>query len=70
MPTHHDLRELLTLTALGVLLGLVHLGLRPELPMVAEPPAACTLEEPPQGPPHDPLSSTPQEPMSSQEAAP
>jgi hypothetical protein len=64
--TRHDLRELLTLTAVGVVIGLVHLALRPELPMVAEPAAACVLDEPLPEPTPEPLSSTPQEPMSSQ----
>lgn len=69
MPTRHDLRELLTLTALGVVLGLVHLVLRPGLPVVAEPAAACTLDEPL---PLEPMASIPEAPMSSipPEAAP
>lgn len=73
MLTPHDLRELLLLTALGVVLGLAHLVLRPGLPVVAEPAAACTLAEPPvDSTPPEPLASTPQEPMSSMlpEAAP
>ncbi len=64
MPIRHDLHEFLALTALGVVLGLAHLALRPGLPVVAEPAAACTLDEPPAAP-QEPLSSTPPEPMSS-----
>lgn len=74
MLTPHDLRELLLLTALGVVLGLVHLVLRPGLPVVAEPAAACTLDEPLPSEPlaSIPLASTPEPPMSSMppEAAP
>jgi len=44
--SHDDLRELLILTALGALVGFVHLVLRPGLPVLAEPAAACTLAEP------------------------
>lgn len=66
MLTRHDLRELLILTAVGVVGGLAHLALRPELPMVAEPAAACTLDEPLPAPTPEPLSSMSQEPMSSQ----
>ena len=44
MFTRQDLRELALLTALGTLAGLVHLGLRPAFPMLAEPAAACTLD--------------------------
>lgn len=71
MPTRHDLREFLAITTLGVVLGLAHLALRPGLPVVAEPAASCTLDEPPTAT-EEPLSSTPQEPMSSMlpEAAP
>jgi hypothetical protein len=70
--TPHDLRELLLLTALGVVLGLVHLVLRPGLPVVAEPAAACTLDEPLPALTPEPLASTPEPPMSSMppEAAP
>lgn len=47
MITRDDLRELAVLTALGAVVGLVHLALRPELPALAEPaPAACSLPEP------------------------
>ena len=46
MFSHDDLRELLILTALGALVGLVHLVLRPGLPVLAQPAAACTLAEP------------------------
>jgi len=42
--TRQDLRETVLLTALGAFAGLVHLGLRPELPVLAEPAAACTLD--------------------------
>jgi hypothetical protein len=44
--TRHDLRELAVLTALGLVLGLVHLALRPGLPLFAAPAAACTAGEP------------------------
>lgn len=44
MFTRKDLRELVVLTAVGAGLGLVHLGLRPELPVLAEPAQACTLD--------------------------
>lgn len=46
MISRDDLRELLILTALGALLGLGHLVLRPGLPVLAQPAAACTLAEP------------------------
>lgn len=42
--TRQDLRELVLLTAIGAVVGLAHLGLRPELPVLAEPAAACTLD--------------------------
>lgn len=45
--TRHDLRELAMLTALGLVLGLVHLALRPGLPLFAAPAAACSASEPP-----------------------
>ena len=45
--TRQDLRELVILTALGTLVGIVHLGLRPELPVLAEPATACTLDDVP-----------------------
>lgn len=44
---HHDLRELAALTALGVVLGLAHLALRPDLPLLAAPAAQCSAGEPP-----------------------
>lgn len=43
----HDLRELAVLTALGVVLGLGHLALRPGLPLFAAPAAQCSAGEPP-----------------------
>lgn len=43
--TCHDLRELAVLTAVGLVLGLVHLGLRPGLPLFAAPAAACSAGE-------------------------
>jgi hypothetical protein len=45
--THHDLRELAVLTAMGLVLGLGHLALRPGLPLFAAPAAACSAGEPP-----------------------
>lgn len=48
--TRHDLRELAALTALGLVLGLVHLALRPGLPLLAAPAAACTAAELPAAP--------------------
>jgi hypothetical protein len=48
MFTRQDLRELVLLTALGAVVGLVHLGLRPELPVLAEPAAACSLDAMPE----------------------
>ena len=48
MFTRQDLRELVLLTALGAVVGLVHLGLRPDLPVLAEPAAACTLDPVPE----------------------
>lgn len=56
MPTRDDLRDLAVLTALGVVLGLVHLAARPGLPWVAEPPAMCELSSEPavDAPPEDP----------------
>jgi len=44
--TRHDLRELAVLTALAVVLGLVHLVLRPGLPLLAAPAAQCSAGEP------------------------
>lgn len=43
-----DLRELVLLTALGAVVGLVHLGLRPDLPALTETAAACTLDAMPE----------------------
>ncbi len=62
--TRQDLRELVILTTLGAVLGLVHLGLRPELPVLAEPAAACTLDEPP-----TPAAPEPPAPAASMEPA-
>ncbi len=45
MLTRQDMRELAVLTAVGAVLGLAHLGLRPALPVLAEPAAACTLDD-------------------------
>ncbi len=42
MMTRHDLRELAVLTALGLVLGVVHLALRPGLPLLAAPAALCS----------------------------
>jgi hypothetical protein len=44
--TRHDLRELAVLTALGLVLGLLHLALRPGLPLLAAPAAECSAGEP------------------------
>lgn len=56
MLTRDDLRDLAVLTALGVVLGLVHLAARPSLPWTAEPPAMCELSPGPAEslPPEDP----------------
>lgn len=43
MLTLDDLRELAVLTALGVVLGLFHLAVRPGLPLLSSPPATCEL---------------------------
>jgi hypothetical protein len=40
--TRHDLRELAVLTALGLVLGLAHLALRPGLPLLAAPATECS----------------------------
>ena len=45
--TRDDLRELAVLTAVGVVLGLVHLTLRPGLPLLAAPAAQCSAGEAP-----------------------
>lgn len=50
MLTRDDLRDLAVLTAMGLVLGLVHLAARPGLPWVAEPPAMCELSSEPAGP--------------------
>ncbi|MBA3546107.1 MAG: hypothetical protein H0T76_06475 [Nannocystis sp.] len=47
MITRNDLRELAVLTAVGVVLGLVHLTLRPGLPLLAAPAAQCSAGEAP-----------------------
>ncbi|MBL9099365.1 MAG: hypothetical protein JNL82_00320 [Myxococcales bacterium] len=47
MPTRDDLRELAVLTAAGVALGLLHLALRPGLPLLSTPPAVCELSSGP-----------------------
>lgn len=70
MLTRHDLRELLTLSALGVVLGAAHLVLRPELPVVAEPAAACTLDEPLPLAEPEPLASTPPAPAAPMSSMP
>ncbi len=59
VPTRDDLRDLAVLTALGVVLGLVHLAVRPGLPLVAQPPAMCELSEEPgiSLPPEEPVMS-------------
>lgn len=57
MLTRQDLRELVILTALGAVVGLVHLGLRPELPVLAEPATACTLDDSPEPEPTAPAAS-------------
>ncbi len=44
MFTRQDLRELAALTALGAVLGLVHLALRPGMPALAAPAAACAAD--------------------------
>lgn len=44
--TRHDLRELAVLTALAVVLGFVHLVLRPGLPLLAAPAAQCSAGAP------------------------
>lgn len=56
MPTRDDLRDLAVLSALGLVLGLVHLAARPGLPWVAAPPAMCELSSGPAVslPPEDP----------------
>lgn len=45
--TRHDLRELAALTALGLVLGLTHLALRPGLPVLAEVAAQCSADAEP-----------------------
>ncbi len=59
--TRHDLRELAALTALGLVLGVAHLALRPGLPLLAAPAAQCSADE--AGPPvlmeSEPLASEP-----------
>lgn len=55
--TRHDLRELAALTALGLVLGLVHLALRPGLPLLAAPAAACTAGELPAAFEPEPIES-------------
>lgn len=56
--TRHDLRELAALTALGVVLGVAHLALRPDLPLLAAPAAQCSADEPaPAAPESEPLAS-------------
>ncbi len=70
MLTRDDLRQLAVLTALGAVLGLVHLGLRPDLPVLADPaePAACVL---PDDEPSAPAThSAPPEPIMSSEPPP
>lgn len=47
VPTRDDLRDLAVLTGLGLVLGLVHLFVRPGLPLVAQPPAMCELSSGP-----------------------
>jgi hypothetical protein len=47
VPTRNDLRELAFLTAAGVALGLLHLALRPGLPLLSAPPAVCELSSGP-----------------------
>ena len=42
--TRHDLRELAALTALGVVLGLIPLALRPGRPVFAEVAAQCSAD--------------------------
>ena len=72
MFTRQDLRELVVLTAIGTGLGLAHLGLRPDLPVLAEPAQACTLDADHLDPDHPALAPTqppvasiaPAEPMS------
>jgi len=64
MLTRQDLRELVILTALGAVVGLVHLGLRPELPVLAEPATACTLDDSP-----EPTEPEPVAPAASMEPA-
>ena len=48
--TRHDLRELAVLTALGMVLGLVHLLARPGLPLFAAPAAQCSAGDSPATP--------------------
>ncbi len=49
-----DLRELAVLTAFGVVLGLVHLLVRPGLPLLAAPAALCSADEAPAEPAFEP----------------
>lgn len=60
--TRHDLRELAALTALGLVLGLAHLALRPGLPLFAAAAAQCSADEAAPTEP-EPLASEPQASM-------
>jgi hypothetical protein len=59
--TRHDLRELAALTALGLVLGVVHLALRPGLPLLAAPAAQCSAGEAPGEPAFEPNEPEPLE---------